>query len=63
MLSTRRIVGIVMGVGGVFISVVHLVAAVFSHTPERGHGHEAIVLSGLVLAFVGILLLTDLNKR
>ncbi len=56
-MSTRRIAGIVRGVGGVLISIWHLVAVLFSDAPERDHQHEAIVLVGFALAVLGLLII------
>ncbi len=56
-MSTRRIVGLVMGVIGILITVTHLVAGLFFDAPERYHGHETIVAIGFVLTLLGLLLI------
>ncbi len=62
-MSTRRIAGIIIGLAGIVLSVGHIALAFFANTPERYHGHEVVVALGLALAVIGILLLTDFDKR
>lgn len=62
-MNTRRIIGIVIGVTGVIIATGHYVLAFFSSTPERYHGHEALVGVGFALIVIGILLIGTDKQR
>lgn len=62
-MGTRRIIGIAAGLAGIIISLGHLVLALVSNTPERYHGHEAVVAIGFALAVVGIMLLGTDRRR
>jgi hypothetical protein len=56
-MSTRRFLGIVIGVAGVVISVGHLVLMMIFRTEEPYHGLVTWVPLGLVLTVIGILLM------
>lgn len=56
-MSTRRIIGIVMGVTGALISLGHLILMVFTNLLERYHGFETWVAIGFFLAVIGIILI------
>jgi hypothetical protein len=56
-MSTRRILGIVIGVAGVVISLGHLVLMMIFRTEEPYHGLVTWVPLGLVLTVIGILLM------
>ena len=56
-MSTRRIVGIVIGVAGVVITIGHLTLMMIFRTEEPYHGLGTWVPLGLVLAVIGILLI------
>lgn len=62
-MSTRRITGLVAGLAGLLITVAHLALALFSGTPERYHGHEAVVAIGVVLTLAGVMLMGGADKR
>ncbi len=56
-MSTKQIVGIVLGVAGVLVSFTHLALMMIFHTSEPYHGLGTWVMLGLALAVVGILLI------
>ena len=62
-MSTRRIVGIVIGVAGVVVSLGHLALMMIFRTEEPYHGLGTWVPLGLVLAVIGILLIGKKDGR
>ncbi len=55
-MSTRRIVGVVLGIAGVVVTIGHL-ALMMIFPQEPYHGLGTWVPLGLVLAVIGILLI------
>lgn len=64
-MTTRQVIGVVLGVAGVVINLGHLVVMMILRTTEPYHGFLTWVMLGLVLTVVGLLLLarTDRRKR
>lgn len=62
-MSRRRIAGVVIGVAGAVISVFHITVLIVTREKEPLHGFWAWVMSGLILTFVGILLMSGDKKQ
>lgn len=62
-MSRCRIAGVVIGVSGAIISVFHITILIVTREKEPLHGFWAWVMSGLILTFIGILLMGSGKKR
>lgn len=56
-MTTRQMIGAVLGLAGVLINLGHLVLMMIFRTAEPYHGFLTWVMLGLVLTVVGLLLL------
>jgi hypothetical protein len=55
--ETRQIIGAILGIGGVLLSIGHLVWMSVRGINQPYHGFGTWVLLGLALTFLGLLLL------
>ena len=62
-MSTRQVIGLVMGVTGVVISFGHIILMVFTNLLKRYHGMEMVVAVGFVLGIAGLLLLASERRQ
>ncbi len=62
-MTTRQMIGAVLGVAGVVINLGHLVLMMIFRTSEPYHGFLTWVMLGLVLTVVGLLLLARKEPR
>ena len=62
-MSTRQVIGVVMGVTGVVISMSHLALMIFTSVLNRYHWMEMWVASGFVLGVAGLLILTTKRRK
>lgn len=62
-MRTKHIIGVVSGVAGVLILLVHLVLMMFTDLSKIYHGYEMWIGIGFFLAVIGIILIgTDKNN-
>ncbi|MDQ3750920.1 MAG: hypothetical protein M3367_18165 [Acidobacteriota bacterium] len=62
-MTLRKEIGVILGLTGILINVVHLALFFFSDKPEKYHGHELVIGFGIVLALVGVMLLIDKKQE
>lgn len=62
-MTTRQVIGAVMGVTGVVISMTHLVLMIFTNVLNRYHWMEMWVAFGFVLGVAGLLILTTKRRK
>ena len=56
-MGARRLTGIILGVGGALISVVHLAVMVVARNREPSHGFLTWVMLGVAMVAVGLALM------
>ena len=61
-MSTRQVIGAVMGVTGVMISMFHLFLMIFTNVLNRYHWMEMWVAFGFLLGVAGLLILTTKRR-
>lgn len=62
-MTTRQVIGAVLGLAGVLINLGHLVLMMIFRTAEPYHGFLTWVMLGLALTVVGLLLLARKGPR
>lgn len=62
-MTTRQVIGAVIGVTGVVISMTHLVLMIFTNVLNRYHWMEMWVAFGFVLGVAGLLILTTKRRK
>ena len=62
-MTTRQMIGAVLGLAGVLINLGHLVLMMIFGTTEPYHGFLTWVMLGLALTVVGLLLLARTGPR
>lgn len=63
LMKTKRIIGVVSGVTGVLILLVHLALMMFTDLSKIYHGYELWIGIGFFLAVIGIILIGTDKKN